>query len=70
MAKQDRFIFRKLDTIGAADAEQDKEFLKECFVEHGYLEVLRNCNDPRRIVLGRTGSGKTALLQKVLETEQ
>ncbi len=70
MAKQDRFIFRKLDTIGAADAEQDKGFLKECFVEHGYLEVLRDCEDSRRIVLGRTGSGKTALLQKVLETEQ
>ena len=70
MAKQDRFVFRKLDNIGAADAEEDKAFLKECFVEHGYLEVLRDCEDSRRILLGRTGSGKTALLQKLMETEE
>lgn len=70
MAKQDRFVFRKLDNIGAADAEEDKAFLKECFVEHGYLEVLRDCEDSRRILLGRTGSGKTALLQKLTETEE
>jgi hypothetical protein len=70
VAKQDRFIFRKLDTIGAADAEQDQAFLKECFVEHGYLEVLRDCKDSRRILLGRTGAGKTALLQKLSEIEQ
>jgi hypothetical protein len=49
MAKQDRFVFRKLDNIGAADAEEDKAFLKECFVEHGYLEVLRDDEE--------TGSG-------------
>jgi hypothetical protein len=70
VAKADRFVFRKLDTIGAADAEQDKEFLKECFIENGYLEVLRDCKDSRRILLGRTGSGKTALLQKLTESEQ
>lgn len=70
MSKQDRFIFRKLDNIGAADAEQDQAFLKECFVEHGYLEVLRNCQDSRRILLGRTGSGKTALIQKLSDVEQ
>jgi hypothetical protein len=70
MAKQDRFIFRKLDTIGAAAAEEDTEFLKECFVEHGYIDVLKNCKDSRRILLGRTGSGKTALLHKLMETEE
>lgn len=70
MAKQDRFIFRPLDTIGAAAAEEDIEFLKDCFVEQGYLEVLKDGKDTRRILLGRTGSGKTALLSKLLETEE
>lgn len=70
MAKQDKFLFRKHDTIGAADAEGDKMFLSKCFVDTGDLRVLRDCSDGRSIVVGRTGSGKTALLQQLLETEE
>ncbi len=33
-----------------------------CFVDTGNLEILRNLQDHRQIVLGRTGSGKSALL--------
>jgi DNA-binding MarR family transcriptional regulator len=69
MAKQDRFIFRKLDNVGAPDASEDQEFLQDCFIENGYLKVLRDPKDGRRILLGRTGSGKTALLQKLMEVE-
>lgn len=68
MAKQDRFIFRKLDNVGAPDAAED-QFLQDCFIENGYLAVLRNPADGRRILLGRTGSGKTALLNKLMEEE-
>jgi hypothetical protein len=69
MAAQDKFSFRRLDTIGVAAAEEDHAFLTDCFVETGDLDVLRNCEDPRRIVLGRTGVGKTALLQRLAEAE-
>ena len=68
--RQDRFRFRRLDTIGSADAEQDTDFLQDCFVDTGHLGVLSDCRDPRSIVVGRTGSGKTALLRRLLETEE
>jgi len=70
MAKPDRFRFRKLDNIGAAAAEEDKRFLQGCFVDTGDLEILSDCSDPRRLILGRTGTGKTALLVKLNETQE
>lgn len=60
-----QFCFRKHDNIGAADAIDDTQFLADCFVDTGELGVLLDCNEPKRIVVGRTGAGKTALLTKV-----
>lgn len=65
-----QFKFRRHDTIGAEGAEQDVEYLRECFVDTGDLAVLRNTKDPRRIVVGRTGAGKSALLLLLAKTEQ
>lgn len=65
----DSFVFRSLDTIGYPDALEDEEFLQDSFVDNGYLEVLRNCKRPERIVLGRTGSGKSALLEQLMREE-
>lgn len=64
------FIFRKNDEIGAAGAEDDSQFLSECFVDTGELEILRDCNNARRVVVGRTGAGKTALLAELEATNQ
>lgn len=69
MAKSDKFNFRKLDRIGAADAEDDRQFLQNCFVETGDLAALRSSQDSRTILLGRTGTGKTALLQRLSNVE-
>ena len=63
------FIFRKHSNIGAADAIEDKKFLSESFVDNGELEILSACDHPQCIVLGRTGSGKTALLEKLSTIE-
>lgn len=63
-ASQGKFRFRKHDNIGVSDAEQDQNFLYECFVDTGDLDVLRDTSNPRRIVLGRTGAGKSALLMQ------
>lgn len=68
-AKLGQFKFTKSDTIGAADAEDDP-MLSECFIDTGDLATLANCGDARSIVVGRTGSGKTALLKKLAETEE
>lgn len=65
-----QFKFLKHDTIGTEGAEQDVEFLRECFVDTGDLTVLRNTRDPRRLVVGRTGAGKSALLLLLAKVEQ
>jgi hypothetical protein len=67
---QDSIRFKKTDVVGFADAESDHEFLNNCFVETGNIEVLTDCNDPRCIILGRTGSGKTALVKRIIQTQE
>lgn len=68
MATQESFRFKKFDNVGVADAEDDGDFLKDCFVDKGDLEMLLAPSDHRRLILGRTGSGKTALITRLLET--
>jgi hypothetical protein len=65
----DKFTFRKHASIGAAAAEEDSRFLTECFVDNGDLDPLMDCSDRRRIILGRTGAGKSALLQRLSEAK-
>ena len=62
---QSEFKFRRSDTIGAASAEEDTDFLRECFVQTDDYDVLKNMDDIRQIVLGRTGSGKSALFERL-----
>jgi hypothetical protein len=63
-AKQN-FIFKKHMSVGEADAEHDNRFLEECFTDIGDYEVLEDTETPPSIVLGRTGVGKSALLEQV-----
>src|SRR5439155_5384911 len=70
MAKPEKYRLKRLDNVGAADAADDKLFLDKCFVDTGDLDALLDCSDPRRIVLGRTGSGKSALLIRLSETKE
>ena len=64
------FALRQTDQVGAAAAEQDDGFLKSCFVDTGMLAALQDCSAPARIVVGRTGSGKTALLSMLIDRSQ
>jgi len=67
MAK--KFVFRSNQIIGAAAAEADDHYLSQCFIDTGDLEIIRDCSDPRIILIGRTGSGKSALLRRLNECE-
>lgn len=51
--------------VGALDAETDSSLLNKCFVDKGDLEELLDVNNPSAIILGRTGSGKSALIHKI-----
>ena len=57
-----KFRFRKNDRIGAAAAEDDEDFLTDCFVDNGDLDLLQDVSDNRQILIGRTGAGKSAFL--------
>jgi adenylate kinase family enzyme len=59
------FTFHNLDTIGANAAEDDHDYLFDCFVDMPELPVLQNIKDHRYLVIGRTGSGKTALFMRL-----
>ncbi|MDD5299796.1 MAG: hypothetical protein PHD65_04790 [Gallionella sp.] len=56
------FVFRKHDNVGSAAAEHDSQFLADCFIDTGDLNFLLDRENPKRIIVGRTGAGKTALL--------
>ena len=68
-AQKSEFKFKSTDTIGFASAEDDGEFLRECFVDTDEYKILKNKEDIRQIVLGRTGSGKSALFERLKEEE-
>ena len=63
------FKFRKTDTIGVASAEEDSDYLSTCFVETEDYRAIQNRSDIRQIVLGRTGSGKSALFERLKHDE-
>lgn len=65
MANKDQiFKFRKHDRIGAVDALDDSDFLHECFIDGpGIYDCLQDTSRHERIILGRTGAGKTALIE-------
>lgn len=63
-----KYVFRRNSSIGAMDAESDEKYLKDCFLDTGDLDVLLDCEDPKRIVVGRVGAGKSTLLGKLKES--
>lgn len=65
--KVKNFRFHRPALVGAVDAEQD-QFLEECFLDKGDLEIVRDLNDHRCVIVGRTGSGKSALIRRLRET--
>lgn len=64
-----KFVFRRHLNVGFADALEDEHYLRESFVDTGELPILRNVRNPQSIVVGRTGSGKTALLSRLKASE-
>lgn len=63
-----KFQFKKNIDLGNLEAENDK-LLIEAFVQKDDIISLRDINSDKCILLGRTGSGKSALI-KFLEHEE
>ncbi|MFV1849263.1 MAG: P-loop ATPase, Sll1717 family [Thalassospira sp.] len=58
-------VIRKNVKIGAATAEEDQAMLQDCFIDNGDLDLLLDVEQPESIIVGRTGTGKSALLSMV-----
>lgn len=56
-------------TIGAEAAELDP-LLSSCFVSTEDYEAIRNPDDPRCVVVARAGTGKTAIIRRLQESQQ
>lgn len=51
-------------TLGSEEAEDD-QLLEQGFYESGYYQAVKNQNDHRAFIIGRTGSGKSAILRRL-----
>lgn len=60
-----KIIFRAGVKVGYPSAEDDLELLFECFVDMGLTETLLDLHSPGSVVVGRTGSGKSAALLNI-----
>jgi len=69
MTKTDEQIIWKNLSIGAPDAEADKDLLNDCFVDNGCLDLIRSTEKHSSIILGRTGAGKSAILLRLQSLE-
>lgn len=63
-----KFKFRKYQEIGSPDAESD-HILDEVFIIKDALEVLTDMRSQRSVLIGRTGSGKSAILHYIEKNE-
>ena len=52
------------------DAEDDTEFLSQCFIDVGHVQQALNTEDAGSILLGRTGAGKTAAIIHIAAVEE
>ena len=64
MGVKNIYKFRPNVDVGSLDAESDK-FLLKAFVEKEEMKLLEDIDNRKSIILGRTGSGKTALIMKL-----
>ncbi|MDB5200844.1 MAG: putative ATPase involved in repair [Ferruginibacter sp.] len=55
--------------VGSPDAETDN-ILNDVFIDNGSFDALINMNNPKCIIVGRTGTGKSALIKRVSESEE
>ncbi|WP_421982473.1 P-loop ATPase, Sll1717 family [Roseibium sp.] len=64
-----KILYKSDSHIGEIAAEYDDVFLQNCFVSIPVVDQLLDIESSKCILLGRTGSGKTAILNHIEEFE-
>jgi ABC-type transport system involved in cytochrome bd biosynthesis fused ATPase/permease subunit len=65
MTQQHNLIIPTGASIGSIAAENVGKFLKEAFVAHLAMRSLVDLETPKMVLVGRTGSGKSAILLEI-----
>lgn len=60
------FKFGGNTNVGTADATNDR-LLSDTFYDNGAFELILSVDSPESLIVGRTGSGKTALVERLIE---
>lgn len=63
-----KYVIPRHAEIGSAAAENDDVYFTDCFVDTGLISRLLDSNSARSVIVGRTGSGKSAIARKISET--
>lgn len=61
----EKIVIKRGLKIGELDAEADQSLLDHCYIDNGQLSNILDIESPASIVVGRTGSGKSAMLYRV-----
>jgi len=61
-------IIPRYADLGKAAAEDDDGYITDCFVDTGFVDRILSESSSTSIVVGRTGSGKSALVRRIRET--
>ena len=64
-----KFKYRKNVTIGSLEAEKDR-FLEDAFMDMGDYDILKDPENEKSIIIGRTGTGKSALIRLIENNKQ
>ena len=60
---QNAVIIEATDRVGSYSAEEDDQFLFDCFFQHPAFGIVRELTKSECILYGNTGSGKTAIIR-------
>jgi hypothetical protein len=60
-----KIVLRPGVHIGEPAAEDDEKFLRTCFIDLPIVDQLRDLESSKCVLLGRTGAGKTAILNHI-----
>ena len=55
-------IYKRGVHVGEISAEEDGQFLANCFVKQPIFDQLVDIQSSKSLIIGRTGSGKTAIV--------
>lgn len=61
---------KKNTGIGESCAEDDERYLQSCFIEKHEIENVLSFENNSSIILGRTGTGKTAIINQIKNDSQ